>query len=161
MHVLCDRHERLLVDPRVAGLVEGQDSDAEARVLLDDLVRLLVGVEGVHEDERDVGVVLLVQGLDLLHRQVKEGQVVAHRDNRFRALERKDMFSPKNKTKKNFNFCLATHGCSEASVELDHHQLLQHLLDLCVGRGREALVRSDLREGKIMVIFIHISKRFF
>ncbi len=106
MHVLCDRHKRLLVDPRVAGLVEGQDSDAEARVLLDDLVRLLVGVEGVHEDERDVGVVLLVQGLDLLHSQVKEGQVVSHRDNRFRALEWKDMFSPKKIKSRKFLFSL-------------------------------------------------------
>ena len=86
LDVLCDGHERLLVDPGVARLVEGEDPDPESRVLLDDLVRLLVGVEGVHEDEWDVGVVLLVEGLDLLHRQVKEGQVVAEGDHGLRAL---------------------------------------------------------------------------
>ena len=63
-----DGHEGLLVDPGVARLVEGQDPHAEAGVLLDNLVSLLVGVEGVHENERHVGVVLLVQALDLAKR---------------------------------------------------------------------------------------------
>ena len=36
----------------------------------------------VHEDERDVGVVLLVEVLNLLNSQVQEGQVVAHRYHR-------------------------------------------------------------------------------
>ena len=36
----------------------------------------------VHEDERYVGVVCLVEVLDLLDRQVEEGQVVPHRYHR-------------------------------------------------------------------------------
>ena len=40
----------------------------------------LVGVEGVHQNEGDVGVVLLVQVLYLLHRYVQEGELVPHLD---------------------------------------------------------------------------------
>ena len=48
VQVLGHGHQRLLVDPGEAALVEGQDFDLEAGVLLDDLVSLLVRVEGVH-----------------------------------------------------------------------------------------------------------------
>ena len=41
-------HQRLLIDPREAALVEGQDFDLEAGVLLDDLMSLFVSVERVH-----------------------------------------------------------------------------------------------------------------
>ena len=53
------------MDPGVSRLVEGQDSDPEPCVLPDQLEGLLVGVEGVHEDERNVGVVAFVQPFDL------------------------------------------------------------------------------------------------
>ena len=88
LDVLGDGHERLLVDPGVSALVEGEDAHAEAGVLLDDLVGLLVRVERVHEDEGHVGVVLLVERLDLLHGQVEEGQVVAEGNHGFGTLER-------------------------------------------------------------------------
>ena len=61
----CDRHQRFLVNPRVAALVEGDDPDIKARVLPDDLLCVLVRVERVHEDQRDVGAKRLVQTLDL------------------------------------------------------------------------------------------------
>ena len=51
------------------------DVDIEAGVLPDDLVRVLVRVEAVHEDQGHVGRVLLVEELYLLHRQVQEGQI--------------------------------------------------------------------------------------
>ena len=58
-------HEGFLVDSRVAALVEGDDADVEARVLPDDLLRVLVRVERVHEDEGNVAAERLVQALDL------------------------------------------------------------------------------------------------
>ena len=115
--VLGDGQQGLLVDARKARLVEGEDLDAHLAVLLDQLVRLLVGVEGVHQHERDVGVVLLVQLLDLLHRDVQEGEPIPHRDGGLGSL--------------------AAHGGAEAAVQLDHHQLLEERLDLgWVGRGQ-------------------------
>ena len=75
-------HQALPVDAGVARLVEGRDGDVEAGVLPDDLVCVLVRVEAVHEDERHVGGVLLVEELNLLHRQVQERQVGPHRDHR-------------------------------------------------------------------------------
>ena len=53
------------MDAGVPRLVEGQDSNPEPGVLPDQLVGLLVRVEGVHEDQRNVGVVALVQPFDL------------------------------------------------------------------------------------------------
>jgi hypothetical protein len=50
-------------DPRVAALVEGLDLELVVLVLAQDLLRHLVRVERVHEHERHVGVVLLVQVL--------------------------------------------------------------------------------------------------
>jgi hypothetical protein len=43
------------------GLVEGEDVDVVTLVLLDDVGRVLVGVEGVHEHEGDVDVVRAVE----------------------------------------------------------------------------------------------------
>ena len=50
-------------DPRVAALVEGLDLELVVLVLAQDLLRHLVRVERVHEHERHVGAVLLVQVL--------------------------------------------------------------------------------------------------
>ena len=72
---LGDGSHRFLVDTGIAALVESLDGDNEARVLPDDLVSVLVSVEAVHEDKGHVGGVLLVEELNLLHRQVQEGQI--------------------------------------------------------------------------------------
>ena len=56
-------------------MVECVDADIEARVLPDDLVSVLVCVEAVHEDQGHVGRVLLVEELNLLHRQVQVGEI--------------------------------------------------------------------------------------
>jgi hypothetical protein len=58
------------------GLVEGEDVDVVTLVLLDDVGRVLVGVEGVHEHEGDVDVVRAVEELDLTDGQVEEGHDV-------------------------------------------------------------------------------------
>jgi hypothetical protein len=55
------------------GLVEGEDVDVVTLVLLDDVGRVLVGVEGVHEHEGDVDVVRAVEELDLTDGQVEGG----------------------------------------------------------------------------------------
>ena len=53
--------------------------------------------------------VLLVQELDLLNRQVQEGEVVPDDDRRLGSF--------------------AAHRSAEATVQLDDHQLVQHRLD--------------------------------
>ena len=72
---LGDGNHHLLFDAGVAALVECPDGDDEARVLSYDLVSVLVCVEAVHEDQGHVGRVLLVEELNLLHRQVQVGQI--------------------------------------------------------------------------------------
>ena len=64
-----------LVYPGISGLVKGVDTDIEAGVLPDDLVSVLICIEAVHEDQRHVGRVLLVEELNLLNCQVQEGQI--------------------------------------------------------------------------------------
>ena len=55
-----DGEKGVLVNTRVAGLVEGEDLDVVVRVFLDDPLRVLVRVEAVHQDERHVDLELLV-----------------------------------------------------------------------------------------------------
>ena len=78
-----------------------------ALVLLDDGLGVLVGVEGVHEDEGDVDVVGAVEVLDLADREVEEGHAVADLDDGLGTD--------------------ATHGGTETTVELDNSQLVQEL----------------------------------
>ena len=54
-------------------LVEGVDVDAVVFVLLQDLLGVVVGVEGVHEDERHVGVERFVQMLQ--HKTKRDNRV--------------------------------------------------------------------------------------
>ena len=119
------RHHGLLTDAGVAGLVEGLDGDVEAGIFPDDLHRVLVSVEAVHQDQRHVGVVLLVEELDLLDGEVQEGEVVPHWDDGL--------------------WSAAAHAGAQAAIQLDHDQLLQHPLDaLLVLRQWQLSVRSDL-----------------
>ena len=57
------------MDSWISGLIEGQNPDSESRVLPDQLQRLLVRVERVHQDQGDVDVVFLVQPLNLEQQQ--------------------------------------------------------------------------------------------
>ena len=65
----------LLADPRIAALVECPDGDVEAGILPDDLHGVLVCIEAVHQNQRNIGRIFLVEILNLLDCQVKEGQV--------------------------------------------------------------------------------------
>ena len=67
--------------------------------------------------------VLLVQELDLLNRQVQEGEVVPDDDRRLGSF--------------------AAHRGAEATVQLDDDQLIQHRLDGGSGRVVQLLVGQD------------------
>ena len=58
-----DGQKSVAIDSRVTRLVEGDNIDVVVGVFLDDALSIFVGVEGVHEDERHVDVVRLVQVL--------------------------------------------------------------------------------------------------
>ena len=62
------------------------------------------------QDERDVGVVSLVEELDLLDRQIEKRQIVPDHDRRLRAS--------------------ATHRSAQTSVQFNHDQLLKQITSL-------------------------------
>ena len=115
------REERLLVDTRVSGLVEGEDLDVVVGVLLDDAGSVVVGVERVHEDKGDVDVVRAVEMLDLTNRKIEEGHALTDLDDRLGTG--------------------AAHGGTEATVELEDGELVE---DGRVGGLAELVVRGDL-----------------
>jgi len=55
--------ERLLVNSGVSRLVESQDVDVVVLVFLDDSSSVIIGVERVHENERDIDTVSRVEVL--------------------------------------------------------------------------------------------------
>lgn len=57
------REKRILVDARVAGLVKCEDLDIVVGVFLNDALSIIVGIEGVHENERNVDFIGLIQML--------------------------------------------------------------------------------------------------
>lgn len=70
------RQQRILIDPRETALIEGDNADTVLTVLLDDLAGFGVGVEGVHQDERDIDLVGFVEELHLADGEVEEGHAV-------------------------------------------------------------------------------------
>lgn len=63
-----DGQVALAADTGVTRLVESEDLDVVVRVFLDDALGIVVGVEGVHEDEWDVDFVFRVEMLFSLFR---------------------------------------------------------------------------------------------
>jgi hypothetical protein len=122
--VLGNGKERVLVDSGVPGLVEGEDVDIVALVLLNNGSSVVVCVERVHEDERDVDVVCAVEVLDLSNGKVEEGHAITNLDNRLGAN--------------------ATHRGSQTTVELENSELVEELDRLGVGK---VLVVDDLALG--------------
>lgn len=113
--------ERLLVDTRIARLVESEDLDIVVGVLLDDTGSVIVRVERVHEDKGDVDVVRAVEVLNLTHGKVEEGHAFTDLDDRFGTG--------------------ATHGGTKTTVELEHSELVK---DRGISGISELGVRSDL-----------------
>lgn len=99
--------QRVLDNTGVARLVEGDDVDVVALVLLDDRLGVLVGVEGVHENKGNVDVEGTVEVLDLAHRQVEERHALTDLNDGLGTN--------------------ATHRGSQTTVELDDRQLVQEL----------------------------------
>ena len=64
------------MDARVTGLIKGRNAELLVRVFPDDAERVLVRVEGGHEDEGDVDAVGGVEVLDLTNSEIEEGHVV-------------------------------------------------------------------------------------
>ena len=114
--------QRVLDDTGVAGLVEGDDVDVVALVLLDDGLGVLVGVEGVHENKGNVDVEGAVEVLDLAHRQVQEGHALPDLNDGLGAD--------------------AAHRGSQTTVELDDRQLVQ---ELNRGLAAQIAIVDDLR----------------
>ena len=119
--VLGGGEERVLEDTGELGLVEGEDVDVVALVLLDDVGGVLVGVEGVHQDEGNVDIVGAVEVLDLTDGKVEEGHAIA-----------------------DLNDGLGTdaaHGGTETTVKLEDGELVKELNRLGVAK---AVVVDDL-----------------
>ena len=122
VEALGGRQQRILDDPGVARLVEGDDVDVVALVLLDDGLGVLVGVEGVHENKGNVDVEGAVEVLDLTHRQVQEGHALPDLNDGLGAD--------------------AAHRGSQTTVELDDRQLVQ---ELNRGLAAQIAIVDDLR----------------
>ena len=150
MTLLCpprlgNGHQTLFVYTRISRLVECVDTNIETRIFSeiqtwlvstyfhllistkvpDYFVSVLVCVEAVHQNQRNIGIIFLVEILNLLNCQVKEGQVWSHWYHRFRST--------------------AAHRGPQTSIELDDHQLVQHLLDGGLGlRCVQVTIGQDL-----------------
>lgn len=125
VEALRNGEERVLENTGVAGLVEGEDIDIVALVLLDDGSGIVVGVEGVHEDEGDVDVVCAVEVLNLANRQVEERHAVTDLDDGLGTD--------------------ATHGGTKTAIELEDGKFAKELSGLGVG---EIFVVDNLARGR-------------
>jgi len=86
-------------------LVECQDIDIVALVFLDDVLGVIIRVEGVHKNEWDVDIICAVEVFDLSDRQIEEGHAVTDFDDGFGTN--------------------AAHGCTETSIELENGKFVQ------------------------------------
>lgn len=79
-----------------------------AKAIIASSITYVVGLEGVHEDERDVDAVEAVEVLHLAHRHVQERHLLPHLDGRLGQV--------------------AAHGRAQPAVQLHDHQLVQQLV---------------------------------
>ena len=68
--------QALLVEARVARLIEGGDSDLLIGVLLDDTKSVLMCVERGHQNKRDISALSCVEVFNLAHSKIEEGHVI-------------------------------------------------------------------------------------
>lgn len=99
-------------------------------VFLNDILGVIVCVERVHENERDIDIIGAVEVLDLSDGQVEERHAITDLDDRLRAD--------------------AAHGGTQTTIELEHRKLAQEsdglgvcklivIDDLVLSRGRNAI----------------------
>ena len=68
--------QALLVEARVARLIEGGDPDLLIGVLLYDAKSVLMRVERSHQDKRDIGALSCVEVFNLAHSKIEEGHII-------------------------------------------------------------------------------------
>lgn len=119
--VLGDGKKRILIDSGVSGLVEGEDIDVVSFILLNDSSSVVVGVEGVHKNERNVDVVCVVKILNLTDREIEERRSVTNFDDGLGAN--------------------TTHRGTKTTVELENSKLVEELHRL---GGGKVLIIDDL-----------------
>lgn len=130
--VLGGGEKGVLKHTGVLGLVESEDVNVVALVLLDNVRGVLVGVERVHQDEGNVDIVSTVKELDLADRQVEERHAVADLNDGLGAN--------------------AAHGGTETTVKLDDGKLTEEVHRLGVA---EAVVVDNLlglRRGDLVPV---------
>ena len=64
--------QRVFKNPGIPRLVEGHDVDVVALVFLDDVLGVIVGIEGVHENKGNIDVVGAVEVFDLSNGKIEE-----------------------------------------------------------------------------------------
>jgi len=119
--VLGSGEEGVLKNTGELGLVEGEDVDVVALVFLDDVGGVLVGVEGVHQDEGHVDIVGAVEVLDLADGEIEEGHAIADLNDGFGTN--------------------TAHGGTKTTVQLEDSELVEELNRLGVTK---AVVVDDL-----------------
>jgi hypothetical protein len=95
-------------------LVEGHDINVVALVFLDDVLSVVIRVEGVHENERDVDIVGAIEVLNLSDGQIEEGHAIADFNDRL--------------------WADAAHRGTKTTVELEYGKLAQESDRLRVGK---------------------------
>lgn len=71
-----DGEERVFVDTWVSGLVKGEDLDIVVGVFLDDALGVLVRIERVHQNERNVDLVFLIEVLRIIQHRFNSGSTI-------------------------------------------------------------------------------------
>lgn len=124
------RQEGLLVYSGIPRLLKSENVDVMVLVFLDDPCGIFVGVERVHQDERDVDVVFRVEVLNVspnFHSSTQAssasrlGESLAHLDLSDGEIKESHIVS-------NFNDRLwthTTHSRTQSTVQLEHGQLVQ------------------------------------
>ena len=95
-------------------MVEGEDVNVVALVLLDDVAGIFVGVERIHQDEGHIDIVCAVEIFDLADGQVEERHAVSNLNDGFGTN--------------------TTHRCTESTIQLDDREFVQELDGLRVGQ---------------------------
>ena len=85
-----------------------------ALVLLDDILGIVVGVEGVHQDEWNIDIICAVEVFDLPDREIEEGHAITDFDHRFGTN--------------------TTHRSTETAIELENSKLVQEPDRLGIGK---------------------------
>lgn len=115
------RFERLLDNTGITRLLESGNGDISVGVLLDDFGSLLICVEGIHKQEWNISLgVLLVEMFNLLDNKIQEGSITSNLNDALRPL--------------------TTHRGTQSSIQLENGKLAQQGTLLSCSRVGEGTV---------------------